>query len=68
MGAVAILMDAVRKKANARSTTFQKKRWILKRRHGGTQIAGVMRKGKVKWRMEYENEHAHIEIKFYLPQ
>ncbi len=56
MGAVAIMMDAVKKKANVRSTTNRKKPWTLKRWRGGMQIAGVMRKEKVNWRMEYDTE------------
>jgi len=51
MGAVAITMDAVRKKVSVRTTTNQKKRWILKPWRGGMQIAGVMRNGKVNWRI-----------------
>ena len=54
MGAVAITMDAVRKKVNVRTTTFQKKQWTSKRWLGGMPTAGAMRKGKVKWRMEYD--------------
>jgi hypothetical protein len=68
MDVVAITMDAVKKKADVRTTTNQKKRWILKPWLGGMPTAGVMRKGKVKWRMEYENGHAHIKVKFCLPQ
>jgi hypothetical protein len=51
MGAVAITMDAVRSEANVRTTTNRKKRWISKPWRGGMPIAGVMRNGKVKWRI-----------------
>jgi hypothetical protein len=51
MGAVAISMDAVRKKADVRTTTFQKKQWTSKPWRGGMRIAEVMRKGKVNWRI-----------------
>jgi hypothetical protein len=51
MGAVAITMDAVKKKADVRTTTFQKKRWTLKPWLGGMPIAEAMRNGKVKWRI-----------------
>jgi hypothetical protein len=56
MGAVAILMDAVRKKADVRTMTNRKKPWILKPWRGGMPIAGVMKNGKVNWRMEYDTE------------
>jgi hypothetical protein len=68
MGAVAITMDAVRSVADVRITTNRKKPWTSKPWRGGMPTAGVMRKGKVKWRMEYENGHAHIKVKFCLPQ
>jgi len=51
MGAVAITMDAVKKKADVRTMTFQKKLWTSKLWHGGTPIAGEMRKGNLKWRI-----------------
>jgi len=51
MGAVAILMDAVKKKADVRTTTNQKKPWILKPWRGGMPIVGVMRKGNLNWRI-----------------
>jgi hypothetical protein len=51
MGAVAISMDAVRNEANARNTMNRRKPWISKPWLGGMPIAGVMRKGKVKWRI-----------------
>jgi hypothetical protein len=56
MGAVAISMDAVKKKADVRITTNQKKRWISKPWRGGMRIAEAMRNGKVNWRMEYDTE------------
>jgi hypothetical protein len=51
MDVVAILMDAVKKKADVRTTTNWKKRWTLKPWRGGMQIVGVMRKEKVNWRI-----------------
>jgi len=51
MDAVAITMDAVRKKADVRITTNQKKPWTSKPWRGGMQIVGVMRKEKVNWRI-----------------
>jgi hypothetical protein len=51
MGAVAILMDAVKKKVSVRTMTNQKKPWILKQKRGGMQIAEAMRNGKVNWRI-----------------
>jgi hypothetical protein len=54
MGAVAITMGAVKSEVNARTTTNRKKPWTLKPWRGGMPIAGVMRKGNLNWRMEYD--------------
>ena len=54
MGAVAITMDAVKKKADVRTTTNQKKQWTSKPWLGGMPTAEAMRNGKVNWRMEYD--------------
>ena len=54
MDAVATMPDAVRNEANARTTTNRRKPWTSKRRLGGMPTAGEMRKGNLKWRMEYD--------------
>jgi hypothetical protein len=51
MGAVAILMDAVKKKVSVRTMTNRKKPWISKPWRGGMRIAEAMRKEKVNWRI-----------------
>jgi hypothetical protein len=51
MGAVAILMDAVKSEADVRTTTNRKKPWTSKPWRGGMPTAEVMRKEKVNWRI-----------------
>jgi len=51
MGAVAITMDAVKKKADVRTMTNQKKPWTSKLWRGGMPIAEAMRKENLNWRI-----------------
>jgi hypothetical protein len=62
MGAVAITMGAVKKKANVRTTTNQKKPWISKPWRGGMPTAEVMRNGNLKWRITKMIQKSELQI------
>jgi len=62
MGAVAILMDAVKSEADVRTMTNRKKPWTSKPWRGGMPTAGVMRNGNNYWRIIKMIQKSELQI------